>query len=128
MRAAVRAFLEAEADPGSDVDGAVLVFGELVANVVRHAPGAIVVRITWNDDGPRLTVEDRGPGLDELPEPALDDDPWRESGRGFAIVETLARRVRVRKSPLGGARVDVILPVHRRDEVTAALPAGTPEP
>ena len=47
MRAVVRAFLVAEADESSDVDGAVLVFGELVANVVRHAPGAISVRIEW---------------------------------------------------------------------------------
>ncbi|MBV9439395.1 MAG: ATP-binding protein, partial [Candidatus Eremiobacteraeota bacterium] len=80
MRQVVRSFLEAEGDPThSDLAGAVLVFGELVGNVVRHAPGQISVRIDWRDgEAPRLTVEDSGPGLRDVPSLPPDHDPWRE--------------------------------------------------
>jgi len=112
MRAAVHAFLAAEADERSDVHGAVLVFGELVANVVRHAPGAIFVRIEWPPDGPAtLFVDDCGPGVRSV---AASDDPMRESGRGIDIVRALAREVNIVSAPIGGTHVTVALPVNRR--------------
>lgn len=116
MRQVVRSFLEAESDPtNSDLDGAVLVFGELVGNVVRHAPGQIGVRIEWLDNAPpTLTVEDRGPGVREVPNRPPDHDPWRESGRGFEIVRAIGSHFRVTPRPLGGSRIEVTLPVERR--------------
>jgi two-component sensor histidine kinase len=112
MRAAVHAFLDAEADDASDVHGAVLVFGELVANVVRHAPGAISVRIEWPCEGPAmLYVDDWGPGVSSV---ATSEDPMRESGRGIEIVRALARGVHIASAPIGGTHVSAELPVDRR--------------
>ena len=117
MRATVCAFLDAEADEASDVPGAVLVFGELVANVVRHAPGAISVRIEWPAAGPAmLYVDDWGPGVRSL---ETSNDPMRENGRGMQIVRALAREVHVVSAPIGGTHVSVALPVDRRRHVAA---------
>ncbi len=117
MRAAVHAFLEAESDEASDVPGAVLVFGELVANVVRHAPGAISVRIEWPCLGPAmLYVDDWGPGVCSV---ATSDDPMREDGRGIQIVRALAREVRIVSAPIGGTHVSAALPVDRRRHAAA---------
>ncbi len=112
LRAAVRAFFLAEAAEGSDVDAAVLIFGELVGNVIRHAPGEIVVAVRWDEEGPVLRVEDRGPGLDRVPAGSL-DDPWRESGRGFGIVNVLADDIRVEPRADGGTRISVRLALER---------------
>jgi len=112
MRAVVRTFFVAEADEASDVDGAVLVFGELVANVVRHAPGAISVRIEWPATGPAmLYVDDWGPGVRSVRTSA---DPMREDGRGIEIVRALARDLRIVSAPFGGTHVSAALPVDRR--------------
>ena len=112
MRAAVRAFFVAEADEASDVEGAVLVFGELVANVVRHAPGAISVRIEWPASGAAmLYVDDWGPGVRSV---QMSHDPMRECGRGIEIVRALAREVHIVSAPLGGTHVSAALPVERR--------------
>ncbi len=117
MRAAVRAFLDAECDDASDVHGAVLVFGELVANVVRHAPGAISVRIEWPAAGPAmLYVDDWGPGVRSV---ADSNDPMRESGRGIEIVRALAREVNIVSAPIGGTHVSAALPVDRRSHFAA---------
>ena len=117
MRGVVRAFLEAEADADSDLDGALLVFGELVANVVRHAPGAIAVRIEWPDLGPVvLMVDDWGPGI----RPSIPlTDPMRESGRGIEIVRALSPVVRIVTAPLGGTHVSAELPVWRKKRPAA---------
>ncbi len=112
MRSAVRAFFDAEADEQSDVDGAVVVFGELVANVVRHAPGSISVRIEWPACGPAmLYVDDWGPGVCSV---STSDDPMRENGRGIEIVRALARDLHIVSAPFGGTHVSAALPVDRR--------------
>jgi anti-sigma regulatory factor (Ser/Thr protein kinase) len=112
MRAVVRAFFVAEADDASDVDGAVLVFGELVANVIRHAPGAISVRIEWPAGGAAmLYVDDWGPGVRSV---FTSEDPMRECGRGIEIVRALARDLHIVSAPIGGTHVSAALPVDRR--------------
>jgi anti-sigma regulatory factor (Ser/Thr protein kinase) len=117
MRSAVRAFLDAEADEASDVCGAVLVFGELVANVVRHAPGAISIRIEWPANGPAmLYVDDWGPGVRSV---ETSDDPMRENGRGIEIVRALARNLHIASAPIGGTHVSAALPVDRRRHYAA---------
>jgi len=113
MRSAVEAFFDEAADETSDVAGALLVFGELVANVVRHAPGAIAVRIDWPIDGPvMLYVDDCGPGPSRAPEQS--EDPLRESGRGIDIVRALSRGVKIVATPTGGTHVSAELPLGRR--------------
>jgi signal transduction histidine kinase len=92
-----------------DVDAAELIFGELVANVVRHARGEVEVRLEIAGRAPVLVVRDHGPGLRGAPMGAA-PDAYAESGRGLAIVRRLSRRVAVRPAPGGGTIVRAVLP------------------
>ena len=65
-----------------------LVFGELVGNVVRHAPGPIEINLSFLDDEPVLSVRDRGPGFARHENPL--PEPFAESGRGLFLVEAYA--------------------------------------
>ncbi len=91
-RAARPSFAEYLARRGCSEDAvgiAELVFGELVGNVVRHAPGSIDVDLTWNADALLLRVHDRGAWLGE-PSTGLPDDILSEGGRGLFLVAALA--------------------------------------
>jgi len=77
-----------------DLCAAELVFGELVGNVVRHAPGPIEIQLEWAGDDPVLHVIDRGRGF--LPDPVL-PDVLSESGRGLYIVQQLTRALRIER-------------------------------
>jgi anti-sigma regulatory factor (Ser/Thr protein kinase) len=87
-----------------------LVFGELVANVVRHAPGPIEVELAWDASTPVLLVRDRGPaftpGSFALPADALAED-----GRGLYLIATEASPPVVCPRPGGGNEVIVRLAV-----------------
>ncbi len=111
VRSDLIAHLQARATDDSDLDAAALVFGELVANVVRHAPGPIRIALEWHAGIAVLRVRDNGPGFDwrtvEAPEPLA------ESGRGLFIIRTLAEHVRVVRCEPGMETV-VWLPVRRR--------------
>ncbi|MDQ2991565.1 MAG: ATP-binding protein [Candidatus Eremiobacteraeota bacterium] len=111
VRSELIAHLQARATDDSDIDAAALVFGELVANVVRHAPGPISIALEWDVGIAVLRVRDSGPGFDwravETPEPLA------ESGRGLFIVRALARHVQVRRCEPGTEAV-VWLPVQHR--------------
>lgn len=78
-----------------DTGAAELVFGELVGNVVRHAPGPIEVQVEWNGEHPVLHVIDRGRGF--IPDPGLPVDTLSEGGRGLYIVSKLTRRFHVER-------------------------------
>jgi anti-sigma regulatory factor (Ser/Thr protein kinase) len=120
VRRDVRGFLETQADAGrSDLDGAELVVGELIANAVRHGAPPYGICIDWHDDPPILCVVDRGPGIRPVyPAP----DPQSERGRGLLLVRALAGEVVVDgpDADRGGTRVVVALPVHRREGPRAA--------
>ncbi|MBV8579620.1 MAG: ATP-binding protein [Candidatus Eremiobacteraeota bacterium] len=106
----MRAFLARSADGDSDLDAAELIVGELVANVVRHAPGPIGIYCSWRGEHATLVIADRGPGIPRVrPVPA----PESESGRGLLIVEALARACVVEHATPYGSRVVVELPVRR---------------
>jgi len=87
--------------------GSELAFGELIANAVRHAPGAVRVAV-WTagqGDGATLVVEDEGPGF----VPALHRvDPYAETGRGLSLVHALADGVSIDATATGGTRVTVV--------------------
>ncbi len=111
-RIAIRGFLALEADAArSDLDAAELIVGELVANVIRHAPGAISINVSWKGHEAILVVKDRGPGV-----PAVRRAPNENatSGRGLFLIQALARAVEIDAQPGRGSRVIVHLPVHRR--------------
>jgi anti-sigma regulatory factor (Ser/Thr protein kinase) len=64
-----------------------LAFGEILSNVVRHAPGPVDVRLESSPNGVELTVSDRGSGFaGTLPAP----DASSESGRGLHLVVSVA--------------------------------------
>ena len=99
-------------DPSGDFDGAELIFGELLSNVVRHAPGRITIRLDWASIFPTLVVHDE----EEAFTPAFDlpEDPLCENGRGLFIIRQLAVSLQVEDVPDDGTRVIVGLPVARR--------------
>lgn len=109
-RRAIRAFLARQACPDSDLEAVEIIVGELVANVIRYAPGAIGIHVAWEDEGAVLIVADRGPGIPPircLPEPAS------SSGRGLFLIQALAREVEFDTVPGNGTRIKVHLPVRR---------------
>ncbi len=113
-RRAFRTCLSALAGPVDGVDAAELIYGELVANAVRHAPGDVRVRLEMhNGNAPVLVVADHGPGLHCYPWTPR-RDPYAESGRGLGIVEMLAREVEVDSSRGGGTVIRATLPVQAR--------------
>lgn len=98
-------------DASGDFDAAELIYGELIGNAVRHAPGRITVRLDWPSDEPALTVHDEGASF--VPKTTLPDDPLSESGRGLFIVKQLASSLRIRDIEADGSKVVAVLPVHR---------------
>ena len=92
---------------GVDLPAAELVFGELVGNAVRHAPGFVDVELTWDDaTAPVLHVTDDGPGY--VPRTGL-PPPDSESGRGLYIVAQLTREFTVTQRPQRGAHARAVL-------------------
>jgi anti-sigma regulatory factor (Ser/Thr protein kinase) len=112
LRRAFRAYLSLHATPESDLHGAVLIFGELLANVVRHAPGAISCHVDWHGEKPILIVLDEGAGFAKEPTTTL-GDLHAESGRGLALVHALGMEIVLCNRPERGACVSVMLPVRR---------------
>jgi anti-sigma regulatory factor (Ser/Thr protein kinase) len=106
-RAQLAAYLRERAPEHADIAAAELVFGELVGNVVRHAPGPIEVRVEWNASRPVLHVIDRGRGF--LRDPSLPADPLSESGRGLYIVSRLTEALRIERIAGYGNHVAAVL-------------------
>ena len=101
--------LQALPAPACDVEAAELIYGELVANTIRYANGAVEVRLELGPRGRVLVVRDYGPGLRVVPW-APRRDLYAESGRGLAIVEMLAADVDVEPAEGGGTVVRAVLP------------------
>jgi anti-sigma regulatory factor (Ser/Thr protein kinase) len=89
------------------VDPAELVFGELLGNVVRHAPGPVEIAIDLSDESMVMHVVDSGPPL-VLTEYRLPEDVLSERGRGLFIVAQLASDVSV-DVRRGGNRISVTI-------------------
>jgi len=82
-----------------------LAFGELIANAVRHAPGAVRVLASTDPAGTAsVMVEDAGPGFTPH-ERGI--DPYAETGRGLGLVRAVSDGVRIEPTPFGGTRVTV---------------------
>lgn len=71
------------------VSRAELVFGELIGNVVRHAPGPIEIDLMFVAGDAVLSVRDRGPGFEPHAN-RLPDEALAEHGRGLFLVEAYA--------------------------------------
>jgi hypothetical protein len=108
LRHAFRDYLESYGHPASDFDAAEAVYGELVGNCARHAPGPIRIEFRWKDS--TLVVVDTCDRLRTWP---FSPDDTREvcTHHSFAIVSALSGRVHVTRGAGGGTRASVVLPV-----------------
>jgi serine phosphatase RsbU (regulator of sigma subunit)/anti-sigma regulatory factor (Ser/Thr protein kinase) len=100
-----------------------LIFAELIANIVRHAPGPLSVSVELVGHKVVLHVIDKGPGF--AYEPSLPGDLWSENGRGLFLVSRLARAVEVEKVPGLGSHVAVTLPICARGSRAKPLVEST---
>jgi anti-sigma regulatory factor (Ser/Thr protein kinase) len=100
-------YLQRGARPGSDIDAAQAIFGELAANAVEHGNGAISAGLYASTEGLILVIADEGIGV--VAQQPIDIEAESLRGRGLFIVHSLARDVRFAKG--GGSRIEVVLPV-----------------
>jgi anti-sigma regulatory factor (Ser/Thr protein kinase) len=103
----LRAWLEQKTT--GDFASAELIYGELIGNVVRHAPGAIDVDVALERGCVRLVVQSGGRAI--TVRPALPSSPLREGGRGLFIVDKLGSEYTTRELPLFGNQTSVGLPL-----------------
>ena len=110
-RATRHAFIDALRHAGvreKQLDAAEHVFGELLGNVVRFAPGPVEIELHWNHGAaPVLHVLDRGPGFTFTPK--LPTDLLSERGRGLYIVWALAADFNVTPRHDGGSHARAVL-------------------
>ena len=111
-RGAFMAQLRSEASSESDVHAAEIIFGELVGNVVRHAPGPIDIALEWRDGTGVLHVIDRGDGF--CYRAPVRVDTLREHGRGLWLIDRFGGHFEIERLPHFGTHVRVELPVSRR--------------
>lgn len=83
-----------------------LVFAELVANVIRHAPGTVEFLLQLNAHSLVLHVFDKGPGFRFAPR--LPNDLFAETGRGVFLISTVADEFAVEARPGGGSHARAV--------------------
>ncbi|MBC5809331.1 MAG: ATP-binding protein [Candidatus Eremiobacteraeota bacterium] len=111
LRGAIARELAEQAEPKADIPAAELIVGELISNIVRHAPGDFELSLGWDADGfATLDIRDRGEPF-AFPRPPT--PPTQAGGHGLNLVRALAVRVSVRHENDGNA-IRVVLPVRRR--------------
>jgi serine phosphatase RsbU (regulator of sigma subunit)/anti-sigma regulatory factor (Ser/Thr protein kinase) len=90
-----------------------VVFGELLSNVVRHAPGPIEVRLEMRGETPVLHVLDQGPGFQHVAKAPV--DLMSEAGRGLTMIAALSAEFNVtrRSEPLSGSHARAVLSINR---------------
>lgn len=116
IRAEFDEILEAQGSDPTDIYNARLILGELLANIVRYAPGPFRLELDWNDEFPELRLSDSGPGFSLDEGLASPDDSLSLSGRGLFIIAQLSRKFVMSRRAAGGLASTVILPVQRRSE------------
>lgn len=89
--------------------GAEIVFGELVSNVVKHAPGPISMTFEVDTDHAFLRVRDCGPGF--IPHIAVPADLFAETGRGLFLAQQFCTELKVEISSRAGTCVSAVLPL-----------------
>jgi signal transduction histidine kinase len=108
-----------------DADALRRMFRNVGENAARHASGRVDITLAERGDEVLLTVDDDGPGIPESERRRvlqrfvrLDEARSRDlggSGLGLSIVDEVVRAhggaVLIERSPLGGARVQITLPV-----------------
>ena len=111
-RSAFVKYLKTRTGDAACIASAEMVFGELVANVARHAPGPISVQVDWSGERPIVHVIDRGPAF--RAHPKLPDDALSENGRGLYLIGKATAKVHIERLPGFGNHVSVMLPLEPR--------------
>lgn len=106
-RAAIVGDLEAAGFHESALFGVELVYGELIGNVVRYAPGTVEVVLDRSGPAPVLHVLDRGAGFRMTPRLPYDD--MSERGRGLFIINELVDEFHVLRRSGGGSHASAVL-------------------
>ncbi len=99
------------------IEEAQIVFGELVGNVVRHAPGPIDITLSWHGDVATIAVADRGAPFSARA--ALPDDPLADCGRGLFIVRSIAKSLSIEPLATGGKAIRASLQCGRAQQACA---------
>ncbi len=73
----------------SDISSAELIFGELLGNVSRHAPGPVDISFSWQADEAILQMIDRGPGY-HIGHTSLPAE-LSESRRGLFLIDNFSK-------------------------------------
>jgi anti-sigma regulatory factor (Ser/Thr protein kinase) len=84
------------------------IFGELIANVVEHTPGAVRAWLSCEGGDVVLRVEDDGAPF--ILEPRLPSNIFSEGGRGLFIAAQYALRLTIERGSRGGKALVAILP------------------
>jgi anti-sigma regulatory factor (Ser/Thr protein kinase) len=105
-----------------DVFTSELIFGELLSNTVRYAPGPVEVVLDWSEASTAiLHFLDSGPGFVLMPR--LPSDLLSERGRGLFLIWSMSEDFNVTKRTVGGAHARVVLsPRRKRGHEGAARP------
>ena len=108
-----RQYLRQYGRAGDDYLAAEVIFGELVGNAVRYAPGPIEVLVEWPNGHAMIHVSDTGYPVETRP--VETPDPYAQGGRGLLIVSRLASAAITSTVYADlGKTVSVALPVHAR--------------
>jgi PAS domain S-box-containing protein len=102
-----------------EMSSAELVFGELVGNVVRYAPGSITAILDVSCPAPVLHVLDDGRGFEFRPR--LPVDLLSERGRGLFLVAAFAEELSVERRRGGGSHARAVLAGRTRHDSAASL-------
>jgi GAF domain-containing protein/anti-sigma regulatory factor (Ser/Thr protein kinase) len=85
-----------------------LIFGELLSNVVRHAPGPVEMALEWRGERAVLHVLDRGRGYHA--ENMTRADVLSENGRGLWLISKMGGLLEFEPLPGFGMHTRVVLP------------------
>jgi two-component sensor histidine kinase len=88
-----------------DPDVVLLSMTELVTNSIKHASGPVDVELNGDSDNLVLIVSDCSGQLPRRPDTSRDAPLDTETGRGIAILESLATRWGVQPQTGGGKTV-----------------------
>ena len=102
-----------------EIFSAELVFGELIGNVVRYAPGRIRALLDVSGEAAVLHVIDAGHGFEFRPR--LPADILSERGRGLFLVTAFAEELSVERRRGGGSHARAVLSGRTRNRFAASL-------
>ena len=107
-------YLRRYVDCDEACDAAELIFGELLGNVARHAPGPAEVRFCWDGAAGTLEIHDTGNGYEMI---AVLPDEMSESARGLFLIAAFGgKELNTYRADDGRNVTHVVLPVRKRED------------